>query len=42
MPAYRIRFLNPPQSETFEISAETTPEEVVNEFFADYHPMTSA
>ncbi len=37
MPAYRIRFLNPPQSEIFEISAETTPEEVVNDFFADHH-----
>ena len=37
MPAYRIRFVNPPQSEIFEISAETTPEEVVNDFFADHH-----
>ena len=37
MPAYRIRFLNPPQSEIFEISAETAPEEVANDFFADHH-----
>lgn len=37
MPNYRIRFLNPKQPDTFQITATKTPEEVVNEFFADHH-----